>query len=233
MTRSSARNPGEGDRADELASRVAEASVPFEEPAGRIPLASSPPGLPPPVCGLSRQLRCSASRSTAAIVPLPGQLPRHGKPGVGLGDLQLCAPQVLLDVDVGPALLSIDGTVALSDPPMKESLHVAGLPWRIPAQCNSCQSAARTAADWPPRGSGATAPQGALRAIDSTARLRSWRACGPRRLRQQSELALTALLHLARRCRWRVAKWSRFRSRRLPEVLKAVNPGIADGVQEL
>jgi hypothetical protein len=40
-----------------------------------------------------------------------------------------------------------------------------------------------------------------------------------------------ALLHLARRCRWRVAKWSRFPSRRLPEVLKAINPGIGDGVQ--
>ena len=32
-----------------------------------------------------------------------------------------------------------------------------------------------------------------------------------------------ALLHLARRCGWRVAKWSHFPSRRLPEVLKAVN----------
>ena len=32
-----------------------------------------------------------------------------------------------------------------------------------------------------------------------------------------------ALLHLARRCSWRVAKWSHFPSRRLPEVLKAVN----------
>ena len=42
-----------------------------------------------------------------------------------------------------------------------------------------------------------------------------------------------ALLHLARRCGWRVAKWSRFPSRRLPEVLKAVNLGIADGVQGL
>ena len=40
----------------------------------------------------------------------------------------------------------------------------------------------------------------------------------------------TALLHLARRCRWRVAAWSRFPSGRLPEVLKAINLGIADGV---
>jgi uncharacterized membrane protein YkvA (DUF1232 family) len=38
----------------------------------------------------------------------------------------------------------------------------------------------------PPRGSGAAAPSGALRAIDSTARPRSWRTCGPRRLRRQS-----------------------------------------------
>src|SRR5215211_4723577 len=56
----------------------------------------------------SGQLWCSASRSTAVVVSLPGQLPGHGKPGVGLGELQLSAPQVLLDVDVGPALLSID-----------------------------------------------------------------------------------------------------------------------------
>jgi len=40
-----------------------------------------------------------------------------------------------------------------------------------------------------------------------------------------------ALLNLARRCRRRIAKWSRFPSRRLSEVLKAINPGIADGVQ--
>jgi hypothetical protein len=33
----------------------------------------------------------------------------------------------------------------------------------------------------------------------------------------------TALLHLARRCGWRVASRSRFPSRRLLEVLKAVN----------
>jgi hypothetical protein len=44
---------------------------------------------------------------------------------------------------------------------------------------------------------------------------------------------LSALLHLARRCRRRIAKWSRFPSRRLSEVLKAINPGIANGVQGL
>ena len=43
-------------------------------------------------------------------------------------------------------------------------------------------------------------------------------------------LHTTALLHLARRCGWRVAKGSRFPSRWLPEVLKASNLGIADGV---
>jgi hypothetical protein len=36
-------------------------------------------------------------------------------------------------------------------------------------------------ADWPPRGSGA------LRAIDASARPRSWRTFGPRRLRRQSQ----------------------------------------------
>ena len=34
-----------------------------------------------------------------------------------------------------------------------------------------------------------------------------------------------ALLHLARRCHRRIAKWSRFPSGRLSEVLKAINPG--------
>src|SRR6266511_237523 len=67
-----------------------------------------PPVVPAPVCGLSRQLRYSACRPTAVVVPLPGQLPRHGKPGVRLGELQLSAPQVLLDVEVGPTLLSVD-----------------------------------------------------------------------------------------------------------------------------
>jgi hypothetical protein len=38
-----------------------------------------------------------------------------------------------------------------------------------------------------PRGSGASARQGALRAIDSFRRSRSWRTCGPRRLRRQSQ----------------------------------------------
>jgi hypothetical protein len=41
-------------------------------------------------------------------------------------------------------------------------------------------------------GSGAATPQGALRAIDSPARPRSWRTCGPRRLRRQSQPGLLA-----------------------------------------
>src|SRR6266511_6343276 len=78
------------------------------DPWSPSPPASTPTGLPAPVCGLSRQLRYSACRPTAVVVPLPGQLPRHRQPGVGLGELQLGAPQVLLDVEVGPALLSVD-----------------------------------------------------------------------------------------------------------------------------
>jgi hypothetical protein len=39
----------------------------------------------------------------------------------------------------------------------------------------------------PLRGCGAARPQGALRAIDSTACPHSWRTCGPRRLRRQSD----------------------------------------------
>jgi hypothetical protein len=59
----------------------------------------------------------------------------------------------------------------------------------------SCQGGALTKlrdapVDSPPRGSGAPAPYGALRAIDSSARPRSWRTFGPRRLRRQSEPAL-------------------------------------------
>ncbi len=63
-----------------------------------------PPGLSAAAAG---SLGCSAY-PTAVVVALPGQLPRHGKPGVGLGELQLSAPQVLLDVDVGPVRLSVD-----------------------------------------------------------------------------------------------------------------------------
>ena len=44
----------------------------------------------------------------------------------------------------------------------------------------------------PPRGNGAAAPQGALRAIHSSACPRSWRTCGPRRLRRQSQACLVA-----------------------------------------
>ena len=43
-----------------------------------------------------------------------------------------------------------------------------------------------------PSGSRAARSQGALRAIDSSARPRSWRTCGPRRLRRQSQPALVA-----------------------------------------
>jgi hypothetical protein len=41
-------------------------------------------------------------------------------------------------------------------------------------------------------GSGAARPSGALRAIDASARPRSWRTCGPSRLRRQSQPALVA-----------------------------------------
>ena len=43
-----------------------------------------------------------------------------------------------------------------------------------------------------PRGSGAAAPCDALGAIDASACPRSWRTCGPRRLRRQSQPALIA-----------------------------------------
>src|SRR5512133_1477218 len=73
-----------------------------------LPCGSRATGLGMTASSSGPQLWCSANRSTAVVVPLPGQLPGHSKPGVGLGELQLSAPQVLLDVEVGPALLSID-----------------------------------------------------------------------------------------------------------------------------
>jgi hypothetical protein len=54
------------------------------------------------------------------------------------------------------------------------------------------QSAAKPRLTGPPQGSGAARPSGALRAIDSSAWPRSWRTCGPRRLRRQSQPALVA-----------------------------------------
>ena len=57
--------------------RIASARRPRTSPPASTPL------VPPPVCGLSRQLRCSAC-PTAVVVPLSAQLPRHGKPGVDL-----------------------------------------------------------------------------------------------------------------------------------------------------
>jgi hypothetical protein len=50
-----------------------------------------------------------------------------------------------------------------------------------------------------PRGGGAAAPSGALRAIDPSARPRSWRTFGPRRLRRQSMPALVATFRSAAR----------------------------------
>jgi transposase len=44
-------------------------------------------------------------------------------------------------------------------------------------------------------------------------------------IRHQAQHELKALLHLARRCRRRIARWSRSPPRRLSEVLKAINPG--------
>jgi hypothetical protein len=77
-------------------------------------------------------------------------------------------------------------------------------------------------------GPSAEEPSGLLRCADSGP------AEAPARFQGQIAIASSSvLLHLARRCGWRVAKWSRFPSRRLPEVLKAVTLGIADGVQGL
>ena len=61
--------------------------------------------------------------------------------------------------------------------------HVSRSGTGDPPQFESCSSKS----DWPPQGSGAAAPGGALRAIDSSASLRSWRTCGPCRLRRQSQ----------------------------------------------
>jgi len=55
-------------------------------------------------------------------------------------------------------------------------------------------SSATAVCSWPPRGSGAAAPDGALRAADPSARPRSWRTCGPRRLRRHSQTGLITTL---------------------------------------
>jgi hypothetical protein len=79
---------------------------------------------------------------------------------------------------------------------------------------NSTSRLARWTACWrgPLRGSGSDRPQGALRAIDASARPRSWRTFGPRRLRQHFSLpwlprtvvrqsAAQHAAHLPRPCR--------------------------------
>ena len=53
----------------------------------------------------------------------------------------------------------------------------------------------------PPRGNGAAAPSSALRAIDPSARPRSWRTCGPRHLRRRSAPDLVATQCGAASCR--------------------------------
>jgi hypothetical protein len=61
--------------------------------------------------------------------------------------------------------------------------------WITAAQAPSWgQSAAKPRPTGPPRGNRAARPQGALRAIDSSACPRSWRTCGPRRLRRHLSL---------------------------------------------
>jgi hypothetical protein len=88
-----------------------------------------------------------------------------------------------------------------SFPTRRGGVPLASLAERISAgHCPSWgQSAAKTAADWPPYGGVVrTGRVDALRAIDSTACPRSWRTCGPRRLRRQSQplwLLLSVIRH--------------------------------------
>src|SRR5215211_4846038 len=98
------------------------------------------------------QLWCSASRSAAVVVALPGQLPGHGQPGVGLGDFQLSAPQVLLDVDVGPALLGIDLLIERLAPGQRliPSLHGV-VPGQLPPRRQHAPPPARSIRTFSPR----------------------------------------------------------------------------------
>src|SRR5215216_6068839 len=66
------------------------------------------------------QLWCSASRPTAVVIPLPGQLPGHGKPGVGLGDLLLSIDLVVECLAIGQRLVpSLHGVVPGQLPPLR------------------------------------------------------------------------------------------------------------------
>jgi hypothetical protein len=84
--------------------------------------------------------------------------------------------------------------------PLRHSLRVGGAyPWLRWPSASALVSPLRGASrpqkprpTGPPRGSGASARQGALRAIDPFRRSRSWRTCGPHRLRRQSQPRLVA-----------------------------------------
>ena len=102
---------------------------------------------------------------------------------------------------------------------------------QLPAQTNSGGASQETPASAAPRRpwcrqgpSRARACQGCRAPPQGEGRHEPPAASGPPRRRARHRHRRTgrrALLHLARRCGWRVAKWSRFPSRRLPEVLKA------------
>jgi hypothetical protein len=99
----------------------------------------------------------------------------------------------------GPSMGRADGHPGARPPTPAPPTHASGVPlarWTggaplvLPLRGASRPHNPRPTG--PPQGSGAAAPSGALRAIDSTARPRSWRTCGPRRLRRQSQPALAA-----------------------------------------
>jgi hypothetical protein len=80
------------------------------------------------------------------------------------------------------------GAVTLQQPLRQALRHSLRQRWRTPPISTN----AHRSSSVPLRGNGASARQGALRAIDSFRPSRSWRTCGPRRLRRQSAPSLVA-----------------------------------------
>ena len=135
----------------------------------------------------SRRLRSPLPRSRPRGSGRPwrhheqGDGAAFGQPAAVVGELH--ADLVLAGGNglggLGEEVLNAEEVVAVLEPAL-ESTPATRVPlaaWRPDHRC-SC----------PLGGSGAAAPSGALRAIDSSARPRSWRPFGPRRLRRQSEL---------------------------------------------
>jgi hypothetical protein len=151
-------------------------------------------GSPPP----RRSKRCSHSCLTACPAPRRPAT-RRGRwrdapsaRAASLASSAACPPTGRCGIP-GPAPGAATPTLDSTRNPTLDPTHATGVPPRRldggspqVAPLRGASRPQKPRPTGPPRGSGAAAPSGALRAIDSTARPRSWRAFGPRRLRRQS-----------------------------------------------